>query len=143
MQYSFFYAFIQIWFEYSSSVLFSASNFHLKLLDCALNNINSFFRTSLSTLKNRNIALFCMLYKIIHNCDHPTHCKLPQFTKSILFTLHIILQNDRALVLARYITYQFSLCFIYSTTQLWNSLPNETVLAVKQDCFIALVKIFC
>ena len=29
---------------------------------------------------------------------------------------------------------------VLSTTYLWNSLPNDAVLAVKQDCFITLAK---
>ena len=45
-----------------------------------------------------------------------------------------------AFVLARYNTYQFSLCFTYSTTRFWNSLPNKAVLAVKQHRFITLSK---
>ena len=51
-------------------------------------------------------------------------------------------ENDKYFVLARYNTYQFSQFFTYSTTRLWNSLPNEAVLAVKQDRFIVLAKKF-
>ena len=38
------------------------------------------------------------------------------------------------------ITYINSLGVDYSTTRLWNILPNEAVLAVKKDPFIALAK---
>ena len=51
-------------------------------------------------------------------------------------------QNDKALVLARCNTNQFSRCFAYSTAQLWNSLPNEAVLAIKQDRFKVLIRKF-
>ena len=38
-----------------------------------------------------------MLHKILHNFDHPLHCKLPQFAKPIRITLHTTQQNDKAL----------------------------------------------
>ena len=40
----------------------------------------------------------------------------------------------------KYNTFHFSRCFTWSTTRLWNNLPNEVVLAVKQDHFGALPK---
>ena len=50
---------------------------------------------------------------------------------------------DGVFVVVTYKTYKFFWCFTYSTTQFWNSLPNETVLAVKQYCFKALAENFC
>ena len=41
-------------------------------------------------------------------------------------------QNDKAFV--------FSKLFTYSSANLWNILPNDTVLAVKQDCFKVLTR---
>ena len=64
------------------------------------------------------------------------------FAKLICITQHIAQENDKASVVAMYNAYYFSQCFTYSITHLWNSLPNEAVLAVKQDRFIALAKIF-
>ena len=84
-----------------------------------------------------------MLYKILYNINLPLRCKLPQFAKPICFTQHIVQQNNRAFVSIRYNTYQISWRFTYSIAQLWNGLPNEAVLAVKQDHFIALAKNFC
>ena len=81
-----------------------------------------------------------MLHKILNNVDYPLHCKLHQFAKPIRITWHTAQQNDKTFVLARYNTYQFSRCFTYSITRLWYSLPNEAVLAVKQDRFIVLDK---
>ena len=42
-----------------------------------------------------------MLFKILHNVDHPLHRKLPQFAKPIRITQHLPQQRDRAFVLAR------------------------------------------
>ena len=85
-----------------------------------------------------------MLHKILLNVHHSLHCKHPQFTMPFRITRHTAQQNDKAFVLARYNTYQFSRCFTYSTIHLWNSLPNEAVLAIKQDNFIVLaIKIIC
>ena len=81
-----------------------------------------------------------MFYKILHNIDLPLHCKLPQFAKPIRITRHIAQKNYSAFVVAKYYTYQFSRCFTYFTTHLWNSLPNEAVLAVNQVLFMALAK---
>ena len=83
-----------------------------------------------------------MFYKILHNVDHPLQCKLPQFTKPIRITQHATQKNDKTFVLAGYNTYQFSRCFTYYTTRLWNILPNEAALTEKQDCFIVLAKKF-
>ena len=58
-------------------------------------------------------------------------------------TRHSAQQNDKKFVLARYNTYQISRCFTYSTTRLCNNLPNEVVLAVKQDRFVDLAKKLC
>ena len=77
-----------------------------------------------------------ILHKILHKVDHPLHYKLPQFAKPIRITWHTAQQHDKTFALARYNTYQFSLCFTYPNTRL----PNELVLAVKQDCVIDLVK---
>ena len=60
--------------------------------------------------------------------------------KPICISRHTAQQNDKALVLVRYNTYQISRC---STTCLWNNLHNEVVLAVKQDRFIVLTKVLC
>ena len=83
-----------------------------------------------------------MLLKILLNIDYSLHCNLPQFAKPIRITWHTTQQNDKAFVLAMYNTFQFSGYFTYSTTRFWNSLSNEAILAVKQDCFVALAKIF-
>ena len=83
-----------------------------------------------------------MLHKVLHNTNPKLYYKLPQFAKPICITWHIAKQNDRAFVVARYNTYQFSWCITYSITHLWNSLPNETVLVVKQDWFIDKLKFF-
>ena len=58
----------------------------------------------------------------------------------IRITRHTAQQNDKSFVLANYKTYQFSRCFICPTICLWNSLPNEVVLAAKQNRFIVLAK---
>ena len=68
--------------------------------------------------------------------DHPLHCNLPHFAKLIRTTRHTTQENDKA----RYNFYQFSSCFTYFTIRLWNNVPNEVVLAVKQDHFIDLAK---
>ena len=116
---------------------------YLKLLDHALDNILFFLQDILINLeKRRNIACLSILHKILHKVDHLLHCKLPQFAKPIRITRHTTQQNDKAFVLARYNTYQFSRCFTYSITRLWNILPNEVVLTVKQDRFTVLAKIF-
>ena len=65
-----------------------------------------------------------MLYKILHNVDHPLHCKLLQFAKPFRIIRHVAQKNDKAFFMARNNTYQLSRFFTYSTTQLWNSLPN-------------------
>ena len=54
----------------------------------------------------------------------------------IRITRHTAQQNNKAFVLTRHNTYQFSWCL----TCLLNSLPNEAILAIKQDCFIVLAK---
>ena len=81
-----------------------------------------------------------MLHIILHNVNHPLHCKFPQFAKPIRITRHKGQQNYKVFVLARYNIYQFSLYFIYSNTRLWNILHNEMVLAIKHDRFIVLAK---
>ena len=48
--------------------------------------------------------------------------------KPICSTWHTFQLNDKALVLARYNTYQFSWRFTCLTTCLWNNLPNEAVI---------------
>ena len=73
-----------------------------------------------------------MLYKILHKVDHPFYCKFPKFIKPI----------HRSFVLAKFNTYQCFRCFTYSTTQFFKYLPNEAVLDVKQDRFIAIEKKF-
>ena len=40
-----------------------------------------------------------MLHKILHNVDHPNHCKLPQFAMPNRITQHTVKQNDKALSL--------------------------------------------
>ena len=110
-----FYAFILPCFEYCSPVRCSASDSHLKLLDRAPSNIRFFLPViSIDLEKCRNIACLSMPYKILHNVNHPLHCKLPQFF--------------------------FSRWFTYSTTCLWNNLPNEVVLTIKHDRFVPLDK---
>ena len=47
-----------------------------------------------------------MLQKILHNVDHPLHCKLPQFAMPLHIIQYTAQQNDKALVLAKYNTYQ-------------------------------------
>ena len=79
---------------------------HLKLLDHA----GSFL---INLEKCRNIIYLSILYKILHNVDHPLYCKLPQFAKPIRITWHITQQNDRAFIMARYKTLQFFLSFTY------------------------------
>ena len=117
------------------------SGSHLKLFDCALNNIPFFNPDIFINLEiRRNKACLSILHKNLHKVNHPLHWKLPQFAKPIRITWHTTQQKDKAFVLATYNTYQFSQCFTYSTTGLWNSLPNEAVLAVKQDRFIVLAK---
>ena len=60
----------------------------------------------------------------------------------IRITWHTAQQNDKVFVLARYNSYKVSGCFHCSTIRLWNSLPNEAVLTVKQDRFMVLAKQF-
>ena len=67
----------------------------------------------------------CLLYKILNNAHHLLHCKLPQYAKLTRITRHTAQQNDKAFVMARYSTYQFSWRFTYFTTRLWSSIPNE------------------
>ena len=57
------------------------------------------------------------------------------FNDGIFLTSALIFYTTLDYIQARYNDYQFSLCFIYFTTRLWNSLSNETVLGVKQDRF--------
>ena len=78
-----------------------------------------------------------MLHKVLQSINN-----LLQFAKLIRITCHIAHQNDGAFVVSWNNTYQFSWYFTYSTTQLWKSLPNETVLAVNQDHFIAFAIFF-
>ena len=121
----------------------SASDSHLKLLDCVLNKIQSFLPDIMINLeKRRNITCLPILHKMLHKVYHPVHCKLLEFAKPTRITWHTAQQNDKIFDLARYNTYQFSRCFTHSTTCLWNSLPNEAVLAVKQKHFIILAKNF-
>ena len=90
-----------------------------------------------------------MLHKIFHNVDHFLYCKILRFVKEIHSTRFTAQQNDKAFVLARYNTYQFSRCFTCFITHVWNNLSNEKVLAVKKDRFykivlpIALTEILC
>ena len=42
-----------------------------------------------------------MLFKILHNVDHPLHRKLPQFAKPIRISQHLAQERDRVFVLAR------------------------------------------
>ena len=73
---------------------------------------------------------------------HLTNCKLLLICKTNSYYSTYTQQNDRAFVFARHKAYPFSWCFIYSTTNLWYSLHNEHILAVKQVRFIALAEIF-
>ena len=101
-----FYIFILPCFEYCSPVWCSASDLHLKLLDCALNNIRIFLLDILINLeKHRYIACLSILHKILHKVDHPLHWKPLQFAKPICIIRHTAQQNDKIFVLARYNTY--------------------------------------
>ena len=111
----YFYAFILSCFESCSSVWCSAADSYVKLLDLPLNNIKYFLPHILINFeKRRNF-----------DCFHFELCKFyPHYSAQ---------ENNKALALARLNINQFSQCFIYSTAQLWISLPNVIVLAVKQD----------
>ena len=55
------------------------------------NNIQFFPPDNLFNLENsRNLTCFSMLYKILHDGDHPLHCKLPLFLKPIHITRYIV-----------------------------------------------------
>ena len=118
-----------------------ASVSRLKVLDRSPNIIRLFLPDILINLKNCiKINCLSILHKILHKVDHTLYCKLPHFAKPIRITQHTSQQKDKAFVLARCNTYQFSRCFTYSTIRLWNSLPNEVVLPVKQHRFVVLAK---
>ena len=138
-----FYAFILPCFEYCSPVWGSASDSHLRLLDRAFNNIRFFLPDlTLDLEKRRNLACLAMLYKILHNTDHPLHSKLPQFAMPTRITRQTVRQNDRTFVLSRCNTTQYSRCFVNSSIKIWNDLPNDIVLADNQTRFKTLSKKF-
>ena len=84
-----------------------------------------------------------MFYKTLYNVDHPFHLKLPHFTNPICITCYTYSpDNDKDPLLAIYNANQFSRCFVYSAVLLWNSLPNEAVLTLKQDRFKASARKF-
>ena len=53
------------------------------------------------------------------------------FVNLVCIICHTTQQKNKALVLARNNTKQFSWCFTYSTAQLWNKLSNEAVFAFQ------------
>ena len=57
-----FYAFILLCFEYCSPVWCSAFDWHLKLLDCALNNIQFFISDILNNLENIELHSDCLCF---------------------------------------------------------------------------------
>ena len=100
----------------------------------------NFILEILNNLKNcRNIVCLFILHKILYNFDQPLHYKLPEFAMPIHITRHTFQQSDKAFLLPRYNTHKFSWHFTCFITHLWNILPNEAFLAVKQDCFTVLV----
>ena len=72
-----------------------------------------------------------MLHKILLNLNHPFHCKLPQFSKATQQNL-----SWQGITSINYLG-----VLPVFTTSLWIRLPNEVVLVVKQDHFIALAMI--
>ena len=87
-----FYAFFLPCFKYCSTVWCSASDSHLKLLDCALNNTRFFILDILINLnKHRIIVCLSMLHKIFHNANHSLHYKLLQFAKPIRSALILLI----------------------------------------------------
>ena len=111
---------------------------HLRLLNCALGNI-CFLLPDLSVHleDRRKIASSFLLYKISNLIDHPLHCKFCNLQCKQTST-----QNGRAFVLSRHYTTQFLRCFINLTIKLWNSLPDNIVLADKLGSFKTLAKKF-
>ena len=75
---------------------------HVKLLDCAFNNIRFFPLDILINLEKLiNIVCLSMLYKIFHNINYSFHCKLHQFAKLIHIIQHTAQQNDKIFTLAK------------------------------------------
>ena len=137
----YFFAFILPFFEYYSPVWCSGSNSHLRLLDHALGNIRFLLPDLSFDLEDRRkIASLSLLYKILNNIDYLLHCKLLQFAVPTRTIWQTSRQNERSFVLSRHNTTQFSRCFINSKTKLWNSFPNNIVLADKLGTFKTLAK---
>ena len=139
----FFYVFILPCFEYCSPVWSSESDCHLRLLDRALDNIRFVLPDlSIDLEERRKIASLSLLYKILNNINHPLHRKLPQFAVPTRATRQATRQNERTFVLLRHHTTQFQRCFVNSSVKIWNSLPNDVVLADKVESFKTLAKKF-
>ena len=68
-----------------------------------------------------------MLYKILHNPNHPLNSELPDPFQPVRMTRHALSVNSQAFTVGRCNTSQYSRCFIPATSRLWNELPNSAV----------------
>ena len=123
-----FNAFILPCFEYCAPVWSSAANSHLNLLDRNLRAIKFLIPDlNVDLWHRRAISSLCILYKIIHNADHPLHQDLPNFYAPQRVTRIALNSNSRAFTPMRFNTTQYSRSFIPNTTKLWNGLPSVVV----------------
>ena len=123
-----FYSFILPHFEYCYPVWLSASESHLMLLDRAFGQIKFLLPDlGLNLRHRRRVGSLCLLFKILSNVDHPLHCALPAFSRSLRATRLSLGLNNRSFSVVRCSTSQFQRCFFNATVRLWNALPNDIV----------------
>ena len=131
-----FNSFIFPCFEYCSAVWSSAADSHLKLLDRNLNVIKFLIPDlHINLWDRRSVSSLCMLYKIYHNLEHPTHSDLPSLYRPSCNTRNAINLNGLAFSFVMFNTAQFSKSFIPSVTRLWNDLPSQIVESLELQNF--------
>ena len=138
-----FFSFILPHFEYCSPVWLSASEVHLRLLDRAFNQIKFLLPSLNINLRHRRlVGALSYLFKICTVDGHPLSQFLPDSHQPTRATRRAANLNDRAFLLARCRTTQFSRCFFPSMTGLWNELPNDVVLTDRVETFKMRVNSF-
>ena len=75
----------------------------------------------------RKVASLCMFYKIYNNDRHPVKPLLPPEYTQLRITRLNSQFNSKALQLPSFISKQYERCFIPSSVDIWNKLPDSLV----------------
>ena len=112
--------------EYCAPVWSSAAQCHLKLIDKVLSRVRFLCNdaNSVDLSHRRSVGALCLFYKIYMNPNHQLHSVLPESYVPARSTRYASAAHRHTLKSIRCRTGQFSRCFMPSTVELWNSLPD-------------------